>query len=187
MDFFNFGFWQNFVSNSLATVVGVVLGIPAALWINRWISNIEDQKERDRQKEIKAERCKDLLRLLRGALEKNQKLLEQMEREIRPDYVIFYNVDTQLLDATSSLKYEIIENLELNQLLDSIRYELLHLHRKVDLQLEITYSAFQAISSYEESRKRLVEAILAHIPNIKSEIDEALRMIDAELNSCARA
>jgi hypothetical protein len=33
--FFDFSFWQNFVSNGLATLLGVIVGIPVALWIGR--------------------------------------------------------------------------------------------------------------------------------------------------------
>ena len=66
-----------------------------------------------------------------------------MERELNPEPVIFYNVDIQLLEGTCSLKYEIIDNLDLNRQLDSIRYELLHLHRKFELQLEIEFSAYK--------------------------------------------
>lgn len=41
-------FWSNFVSNGLATVLGVVLGIPAAFWLERRGRRTRDDEERKR-------------------------------------------------------------------------------------------------------------------------------------------
>jgi hypothetical protein len=35
MNFFDLNFWQGFVGNLFATVIGVIIGIPIAFWINR--------------------------------------------------------------------------------------------------------------------------------------------------------
>ena len=48
-NFFDFIFWQNFVSNALATIVGVIAGIPVALLINR---RIKSKTEKQRKKKI---------------------------------------------------------------------------------------------------------------------------------------
>jgi ABC-type spermidine/putrescine transport system permease subunit I len=45
MNFFDFSFWQNFVSNLLATIIGVALGIPVAFWINRRVGDITEKKK----------------------------------------------------------------------------------------------------------------------------------------------
>lgn len=34
MNFFDFAFWQNFASILLVTIIGIVVGILVALWIN---------------------------------------------------------------------------------------------------------------------------------------------------------
>jgi hypothetical protein len=172
MHFFDFYFWQDFVSNSLATVLGIVLGIPAAFWIDRLL-----QKKQETGNRI------ELLQLMSDTLEKNHKLLIKIEEDLKPGYVFFYNVDTLLLDATSSLKYEILDNIKLNQLLDSVRYELLHLHRKVNLQIEISFSTFRAMDDYMETRAGLVHNILANVPEVKSEISKALELISVELEN----
>lgn len=45
MNLFDFSFWQSFLANLLATVVGVAIGIPVAFWINRRVeANIEKEK-----------------------------------------------------------------------------------------------------------------------------------------------
>jgi hypothetical protein len=45
VDFFNSPFWQNFLPNFASTLLGIVLGIPAALWINR-LTEINTKKEK---------------------------------------------------------------------------------------------------------------------------------------------
>jgi hypothetical protein len=62
--FFDFTFWQNFVSNSLATLLGIIIGIPVALWINSW-------QERKTEKEHK----RKILYLLYGELITNHEVL----------------------------------------------------------------------------------------------------------------
>lgn len=177
MEFFDIAFWQNLVSNSTATLIGVILGIPTALFINRQITKVEETKVAEYKRTEQVLRKKQLLSIIRESLEENLALLEQMESELAPNYVIFYNVDTELLESTSSVKYEFIDNLRFNRLIDSIRYELLHLHRKVELQLEIEYGGYRAIRGYFEKRTPLVGAILSHIPLIKTQISEALENI----------
>ena len=49
MDFFNSPFWQSFVSNLCATIIGVGLGIPVALFIN---GLIEKKTRRERKNKI---------------------------------------------------------------------------------------------------------------------------------------
>ena len=51
MDFFNINFWQGFVGNLFATLIGVVVGIPVAFWINR---RVEHVTERDKRQQIKS-------------------------------------------------------------------------------------------------------------------------------------
>jgi hypothetical protein len=177
MEFFDFAFWQNFVSNSFATLLGVILGIPVAFFLDRKINQRQEQQEIAKQQEILSQQKAQLLQTLKESLQKNLTLVEQMESELKPETVIFYNVDTQLLEGTSSLKYEIIDDLDLNRQLDSIRYELLHLHRKVELQLEIEFSAYKAMGNYTAKRKQLVETIIAHLPRIKEEIKNALAVM----------
>jgi hypothetical protein len=68
MNFFDFTFWQSFVSNLGATIIGVGLGIPVALLINRWI---ERRTEKERKKKI--------LTLLRDELSYNEIEFDRMQ------------------------------------------------------------------------------------------------------------
>jgi hypothetical protein len=48
MSFFDFSFWQDFVSNLLATTIGVALGIPVAFWINKRVGDITEKEKRQK-------------------------------------------------------------------------------------------------------------------------------------------
>jgi len=54
MGFFNIDFWRDFISNSVATLLGVIIGIPIALWLSNFQNNMEEK-----------ERKKKILRLLK--------------------------------------------------------------------------------------------------------------------------
>jgi hypothetical protein len=48
MNFFNLPFWQSFVSNLLATIIGAGLGVFGALLLNRYVEN-RNKKERKKK------------------------------------------------------------------------------------------------------------------------------------------
>lgn len=49
MDFFNLSFWQGFIGNLVATIIGIAVGIPVAFWINR---QVEADSEKENKKRI---------------------------------------------------------------------------------------------------------------------------------------
>ncbi len=87
MDFFDFSFWQSFLSNMGATIIGVGLGIPAALWINR---QIEGKTEKERKKK--------LLSIIKVELGENQFVLNDWIEQGKPK--------TNILQLTAMLKDE---------------------------------------------------------------------------------
>jgi hypothetical protein len=180
--FFDVAFWKDFVSNISATFLGVLLGIPAALWLDRSISRRREKQEREAKQAVERERLLELLRLLRETLERNREIIERMSKELTPDSLITYNVDPSLLDSTASLKYEIINDLDLNRQLDLLRYELQHLHRKVELRWEIELGPIRAMNLYLDYRIQLVKAIQDTLPEIMDAINRAIKWIDAKLN-----
>lgn len=74
--FYGIDFWQNAISNFLATFLGLVFGIPVALWINEIqqesISKVENQKLQDEAQQRK----KRILESLRTELQANLDLFE---------------------------------------------------------------------------------------------------------------
>ena len=160
-------FWGNFLSNALATLLGVFMGIPIGLWVNRMLISSSMEKKRE-----------DLIRVLQETVEKNLNLVNQMSREISPHFTITYNVDTTLLESTASIKYEIINNLELNRTLDTVRYELLHLYRQVDILLDLTSRYSTGHDKYAE---QIVKTIRAHLPIVLHELQKASSLIKKEM------
>ena len=65
-------------------------------------------------------------------------------------------------------------------MVDSLRYELSHLHRKVELQLETAYGAAAAMTGFKRSRADLIDAIHAHAPRIKAEAKIVNAMIETQ-------
>jgi hypothetical protein len=47
--FFNYDFWQSFISNALATLIGAGLGVYGALWLN---NHLEKSNRNERKKKI---------------------------------------------------------------------------------------------------------------------------------------
>ena len=179
MYFFDLAFWKDFVSNGLSTLLGVLFGIPVALWLDRLISSRRHAQEMEQACLVSKARRLQFVDMLVETLSKNQQLVTQMKEQLTPGTVIFYNVDTLTLDATSSIKYDIIDDLKLNRLLDSVRFELSHLYRKVELQLEISYGSNSSRELYEAKRTQLIQAIHDHFPRIERELAEALALLSA--------
>lgn len=179
MSFFDIEFWKDVSSNGLATLLGALVGIPIALWLNRLIDSRRQKADKEMIKSQMVERRKQFSAMLVAALQKNAALVAQMKQQLTPNKVIFYNVDNLVLESTSSLKYELIEDLDLNRLLDSIRYELDHIHKKVELQLETVYSSYRAMGGFQKNRTQLIQAIIDHFPRVESELHEAITKLNA--------
>jgi len=83
---FDIEFWKNFLSNALATFVGLVIGIPVALWINRIQQKYTDYAEKQKSNIESSSRRRKILQLLRGELNENQILLSKIYDDIKEGY-----------------------------------------------------------------------------------------------------
>jgi hypothetical protein len=50
--FFDFSFWQQFVSNGLATLIGAIIGIPSALGVARYLERLSEQEHKKKILEV---------------------------------------------------------------------------------------------------------------------------------------
>lgn len=66
MSFFDFSFWQSFLSNALATFLGVIVGIPVALWIGRY-----------QERKMELEKKEKILKLIHEELSVNHDFLSE--------------------------------------------------------------------------------------------------------------
>jgi len=156
--------WLDLLLNFAATLVGVILGIPVALWLDRKIT-----AQRRREEESY------LLGVLRDNLNHNLNLMNQIKREL-PNNVVFYHLDLSPWQ-THSGRLDSIKNRELVQVIATTYYELEHLNRKLNIQLEMNYSPFVAVNGYPLERKRLVDAILLHTESLIGLTKKAFDMI----------
>lgn len=71
LDFYTIDFWQNAVSNFIATLLGLLFGIPIALWINDIQHRILEEVEHAKTKNEAHQRKSKILISLKKELEKN--------------------------------------------------------------------------------------------------------------------
>lgn len=83
--FYDIGFWQNTVSNFIATFFGLFFGIPIALWINHLQQESIDENEKLKSNEEARQRRKIILTSLRTELNGDYELLKDY-----PGYTITY-------------------------------------------------------------------------------------------------
>lgn len=182
----------------ILSVIGLLLAI-IAIGIPIWWDNrqkLRDEREnKQRELVLLNQKKQQLLYSLKEAMSKNLQLVTQAGQELK-DQTIFYNVDTTLLEATASLKYELITNIELNRLVDSVRYELDHFRRKLDLQLETWIASQENAEQIMEdeqivdipnrrlmhTRGLIISSVFLQMDRIKQEINYSLELIDREIS-----
>jgi uncharacterized membrane protein YccC len=182
--FFNQSFWQNFVS----TLVGTLIALVGAYGIYR----VQERRQQRATERAKLGRERQILHLIKDAVEKNRKLVEQMQRDLQT-MAVTYNVDLVPLDWLITQADDFID-LALFRQTTSLRYELSHLHTQVKLQLalgtdpnlrHIAYTPTDGPETvaYPALWNNAVAVIQAHIPTILRECQE----LDATLKTLLSA
>lgn len=166
--------WLDTLMTFIATLTGVAVGIPVALSIDRRVS-ARHRKEEEAY----------FLNTVKDNLSRNIDLMNQIKRELSAESVLFYHLDLSIWQ-THSERLDSVENRELARKITMTYYELEHLNRKMDLQLETVYSAFKAIVGYSSERVRLIKAILDHIATILPLASKTVNLISSELVSSSR-
>jgi hypothetical protein len=155
----------------LATLFGVLIGIPVALYLDRRTRISHDR-----------ERAKGVLLALKEEIHRDVELLRQIQRELKPNSIIYYNIDMNTWKKTTSLEdFELIINSALLRHIYRIYYEYEHLNRKIDAQFNMHYSVVRAMKDYLQERQTIVEAILGHASGLEKESEQLINEIDTEL------
>jgi len=125
--FFNDDFFRSLIT----TFFGAGLAILTAfgLW---WLSGWERRKE-------EARRRSRLAQALGENLEANLEIAKSAS-EIEDDAFLTVNIDLSLLEATRSLKYEVMGDIDLSRDIDEVGYQFSSLHRLIDVRFEMEYS-----------------------------------------------
>jgi len=163
---------SQFLQSLVPPLVGSFSGVFVAFLINSYISRRKRKKQR-----------KDLLLLLHAALEKNKLRVEKLEEKLeRGIYTPHYKIDVLPLESTVSLQYELIDSFNLKKNLDTVRYELSHLNRKLDILV--------TTQNNEDYRIAVVDSTLALLrgndePSLSKRLEDTLTLINSELGDNA--
>ena len=195
MPIFDLPFLVDFLANAVATIIGLIVGIPIALWINRRqqqsVQEIEDLRIRGESLSRKTK----ILQLVRAELRFNRGILASYWKE-RQEYSKPY------FDYGYQLKYEVwrafsdggelewIKDLDILQSMAIAYYSIKRVmetgatYVSYDLQLDLRYN--YPVDRPHDSRyqlNRLHAHLDASIEFAISSVDEALQMIDPQLGS----
>jgi hypothetical protein len=143
MDAFVTAFWPN----AAATIVGVVLGLPVALWINRLaLKNTERGAHR-----AQVQRLDHALQVLISAMESNQSLLAEYANVLSESKVSWrLNLDVSAWDA---IKADIVAELTDPDLRRQLAFHFMKLNALRDLNQEYLGFAFGTNASMSGSEK----------------------------------
>lgn len=182
ISFFGQAFWQQVIGVLLA----VILGIPAALYVDRRVRAKEEARAEERDRREAELNHQQALIAIRDAVTHNQSKLLQARNDLndldRPNYVIFYSVDRRAIELLLPGLIETGVDLELVRRISNYRYELEHLGRKIDTQYDLAYGVQSALGNSQEMRRQIVGSILSHSQNILQRGEEILNTIDSQLN-----
>jgi len=89
-------FWLNFASNSLATIVGLIFGIPIAFWVERQIDNLRN-RETKKQNVDKTEKL--LTRVLIQVTNAELRLKAFHDIEEKPFLIFAYFQEVEVIES----------------------------------------------------------------------------------------
>lgn len=156
----------------LSTLIGVLIGIPIAMWINSSTSS-----RYHRQNAIA------VLSSLKEGIEHNLDLFKQIASELRPDSMILNNIDINAWTSTKLGDFEgLIDGMVMRGLY-RIYYEYQVLARKIDAQLNMHYSILRVAPTkeYVQERGKIVDSILVQIEPLTDESTKLLEGIEREI------
>lgn len=160
---FDTSFWQSLIP----TFIGVLLAIPAALWIDRLLKRKKKNEER-----------KQLKNALKEAIDKNMTLLSQLENDyLGMGLVPLFPMDLVQLNSTSYRKYEILDSISLCQAIDQSIYELQHLDGKLEL-IRTTAATVSQSASVRFFFYGIYRSCLSHIPKVRESLEKAKKLLE---------
>jgi len=168
--FFTISFFQSLVSNGLATLVGAFTGVYLAFWL-----------QRNREKRTFLQRQRGFLTATRASLVAcRQRVQEAAEESARAkanrsvtmgtEYI--GPIDTTFLDATASIKYELVDDDAVNQQIDQARHVFHRINGLLELVGGAAFGGPRATGTHVEV-----------LPFLYDQIVETARLHDDELAS----
>ena len=176
MDTFLAAFWPN----AAATVAGIVLGLPVALWINRLALKNTERSTLSNQ----AQRLNHALQVLIAAMESNQSVLGEYATVLSESKVSWrLNLDVSAWDA---IKTDIVAELTDPDLRRQLAFHFMKLNALRNLNTEYLGFAFGTNASMSGSEK-VRESIKGNMKSMCEELQvhssELIRQCKAAQNS----
>ena len=166
---------MTFLSTLSATFIGVLGALGVQEYIMRKGLRLKKKEERERKKYI--------LEIVKGEIEHNIKLLEQIHDEYQKStWSGYYNLDTTSKQATWSDLIKIEESAKFIYDLSRTYYEYEHMNRKLDLQLRLVSDA-NIHPTVADFRRTVVRSIVVHTTSLISGSKDRLKEIEEKLNS----
>jgi len=177
------GFWPTVLAGVLATSFGAFIGILSALWLDRRGVRQRDKREQKAEEDRRRSRREHLLRLLRDTFDRNRGIISRLEKSVSSKESVTFNVDLTQLESTASLKYELIDDLDLNRRLDRARYALSHLSRAVELHAGVLFDPARMRSTLGPLPDMVTKEVREALSITRKAINEAVEAIDEALAS----
>lgn len=141
-------------------IVAIFVGVPGGYLLSFWIRRSTDNKERN-----------ELYCSLYRNLTKNIQLMEQMSFELPKGGTIYYNLDLSNWPIFLT-KIRLIEDRKLADDTLYIYYELIHLSRKVDLQLNEFFLSALPGGTNPNRTQLVMGGIVSHIGVLKPKVQD---------------
>lgn len=164
MDLFDFAFWQNFLSNSLATIVGVILGIPAAFWINRQVETTTEKKKKQQ-----------ILRLLSPEIENNRNSIGIWKNQGESDWTLT-TIGLKLRDEVWNAFSDGNELTWINDI--ELLANLAEVYGKIK-RIKYLSDKYVDFNSRDTATNQIIKGELLYaLQEVQGEIDSVKRLID---------
>jgi F0F1-type ATP synthase membrane subunit c/vacuolar-type H+-ATPase subunit K len=179
-------FWTNFVASLLATLAGIILGIPVGFALDRRMQSIarEAQVRKDRQHQQQL--TKTILNAVHRELRENLDSLLAIQHEL-PDRVVHLNLVVSSWQTASGIALETVQNFNLIQSIAKIYADFDIIRRDLAAQFEMQFSVMVAMDTYEELRRSLVIETIRRIEIAVPAVKVVLLNIDGYLSELQTA
>lgn len=172
--------WTLFFPGLVATLIGVALGIPLGLWVNRQASQFQRRQEEKQATQRKLA----VLKALQEEVGHNLALLNQLEGELKSNQVPFYSLDTDRWGFLGGELAQIVSPETVLTRVSRLYFEFDHMKRKIDALFELFANPLMATSTFWKQRySTLSGSILAHLPPTKQLCDEVLDLLKEEIQN----
>ncbi|MBE0573435.1 hypothetical protein IH575_00830 [Candidatus Dojkabacteria bacterium] len=169
MNFFDSLFLQGFLGNLFATLIGVIVGIPVALWINRSAETTTENKKK-----------KQILELLSPEIENNRTTISKWKNQGENDWTLT-TIGLKLRDEVWNA---FSDGGELAWIKDSaLLANLAEVYGKI-IRIKYLSDKYVDFNSRDTATNQIIKGELLYtLQEVQGDIDSVTRLIDGFLRS----